>query len=96
MATPKRTNNTRVKPQPQPKTRPTIAEMKAQLAQINPKTEVYTGEPEHAVAEAIGTGVATAINKIGSAGEATATFFDAMTTSFKYTRAVAKGEICSD
>ena len=85
MATPKRTNNTCSKPQPQ--TRPTIAQMKAQLAQINPKTEVYTGEPEHAVAEAIGTGVATAINKIGSAGEATATFFGAMTTSFKYTRA---------
>ena len=91
MATPKRTNNTTAKPVT--KARPTIAQMKAQLAQINPKAEVYTGEPEHAVAEAIGTGVATAINKIGSAGEATATFFDAMTTSFKYTRAVAKGEI---
>lgn len=93
MATPKRTANTRTKPQPTIKTRPTVAEMKAQLAQLNPKSEVYEGEAEHALAEAIGSGVAGAINKIGSAGEATATFFDAMSTSFKYTRAVAKGEI---
>ena len=93
MATPKRTANTRTKPQPTIKTRPTVAEMKAQLAQINAKSEVYEGEAEHALAEAIGSGVAGAINKIGSAGEATATFFGAMATSFKYTRAVAKGEI---
>lgn len=77
----------------QPKTRPTVAEMKARLAQIASAAEVYEGKAEHAVAEAIGTGVAKTVTAIGAVGTNTATFFDAMATSYKFNRAVATGQI---
>lgn len=92
MATAMTTKRTKSIPKLAPKTRPTLAEMKAQLAAIQPQ-EVYSGESEHAVAEAIATGAATLVTAAGSAGTAVTTFFDALSTSYRFQRAVAKGEI---